>query len=239
MKTKLWSKKSPKEKILRSITFLALLSVSLSVAAWAIAYAQKQDPKSADTTRPKTLRERALERDIEFDMLEGHFDQEYGDLRWLAKHSDAIVLGRLLEGESFFNGDNHISTKYVVDLSRIIKDGTSESILLWQSLGWKAPPQLATPFRFVRPGGTVYVNGHRASMKLKGSEILTLGRSYVLFLHWTGGYYRLAGGMSGAVLIDDNFRAKPLGTNQALKLKNYDKLSFDAFIEEVLKEPAP
>ncbi len=110
---------------------------------------------------------------------------------------------------------------------------------LWQSIGWKAPPPLVTPFRFVRPGGTVYVNGHRASVKLKGSEFLTLGRSYVVFLHWTGGYYRLAGGMSGVILIDDDLRTKALGTNQALKLKKYDELSLDAFIEEVLKEPAP
>lgn len=126
----MWSRKSLKEKILRSITLLTLLGVCLSLAAWAVASARKQDPKSADNTRPKTLREMALERDIESDILEGHFDHEYGDLRWLAKHSDAIVLGRILEGESFFDGENHISTRYVLDLNRIIKDGTPESIAL-------------------------------------------------------------------------------------------------------------
>ncbi len=83
----LWSTKSPREKILRSITLLTLLGIGVSVAAWAVASARRQDPKSAQNSSPKTLRERALERDIEFDMLAGHFDQEYGDLRWLAKHS--------------------------------------------------------------------------------------------------------------------------------------------------------
>lgn len=83
------------------------------------------------------------------------------------------------------------------------------------------------------------MNGHRASKRLKGSELLTLGKNYVLFLQWTGGYYRLAGGMSGVVLVDDELRTKPLGAHQAARLKKYDKLSLDAFIEEVQKEPAP
>lgn len=235
----LWSKKSPKEKILRSITVLTLLSVSLSVAAWAIASAQKQDPKSIDSTRPKTLRERALERDVEFDMREGHFDSQYGDLRWLAKYSDAIVLGRILEEESYFSGDYEITTKYKVDVQRIIKDGTPEAALLAQSLGRQFPAPLTTPLRFTRFGGTVQVNGHRASMRVKGSELLKSGGTYLLFLEWTGGNYRLADGMSGAVLVGDNLQIKPLGTNHSLKRKNYDKLSLDAFIEEVLKEPAP
>jgi hypothetical protein len=238
MKTTLWSKKSPKEKILRSITFLTLLSVALSVAAWAIASAQKQDPKSADTTRSKTLREKALEQDVEIDMREGHFDREYSDLRTLAKHSDAIVVGRLLKEESYFSGDNHITTIYTVDVQQVIKDGTSEAGRLSQSVGNEFPTPLTTPLRFTRFGGAVQLNGHRASVRMKGSELLTSNNTYVLFLQWTGRNYHIAGGMSGAVLVDGNFRTKPLGTNQALKLKSYDKLNLRAFIEEILKEPA-
>lgn len=235
----LWSKKSPKEKILRSITFLTLLSVSLSMAAWAIAFAQKQEPKSIDSTRPKTLREEALERDVEFDLREGHFDQEYGDLRWLAKHSDAIVLGRILEEESYFSGDNNIATRYKVEVHQVIQDLTPEAGRLSQSVGNDFPAPLTTPLRFTRFGGSVQVNGNRATVRVKGSELLTSNKTYVLFLHWTGHNYNLAGGISGAVLIDDAYRTKLLGTKRASELKKYDKLTLNAFIEEVLKEPAP
>jgi len=74
---------------------------------------------------------------------------------------------------------------------------------------------------------------------VKGSELLTSNKTYVLFLQWTGGNYHIAGSMSGAVLIDDDFRIRPLGTKEALKLEKYYKLALDSFIEEVLKEPMP
>jgi hypothetical protein len=230
MKTTLGSKKSPKAKILRS-----LLSVALSVAAWATASAQKQEPKNADTS-PKTLREKVLEQDIEIEMRVGHFDREYDDLRSLAKHSDAIVVGRLLQEDSYFSGDNDVATRYTVDVLQVIKDGTSEAGRVSQSIGDLFPAPLSTPLRFTRYGGTVQVNGHRASVKMKGSELLTSNNTYVLFLQWTGRNYHIAGGMSGAVFVDGNFRTKPLGTNQTLKLKSYDKLSLNAFTEEVLRE---
>ena len=101
------------------------------------------------------------------------------------------------------------------------------------------PAPANDPFGFSRRGGTIHINGHRTSAKLQGSEHLTLGRSYVLFVEWNGGNYRLAGRMSGAVLIDDDFRTKPLGTKWVSELKKYDELSVEAFTEEVLKEPAP
>ncbi len=233
-----FSKKSLKEKLLRSITILTLLIACLAFATCATALGRKQHSEVADKNKPKTLRERALERDIEFDRPEGH-DFEYGDLRLLAEHSDAIVLGRILEEESYFSGDYSITTRYKVDVQRIVKDGTAEAGRLSQSIGMRFPEPLITPLRFTRWGGTVLVNGHRASVRVKGSELLTSNKTYVLFLQWTGGNYHIAGSMSGAVLIDDDFRIRPLGTKEALKLEKYYKLALDSFIEEVLKEPMP
>jgi hypothetical protein len=209
--------------------------------AWTMAYMKgqsgAQQSQNTNNVRARTLRERAHEQDIEFDMREGHFDREYSDLRWLAKHSDAIVLGRILEEESYFSGDNDIATKYKVDVHRIIKDGTSEAAVLSQSLGRKIPEPLTTPLRFSRFGGTVQVNEHRASMRVKGSELLTSDRTYILFLQWTGWNYSIAGGMSGAVLVKDDSSLQALGTNRALQLKKYNQLSLEAFIKEILREP--
>ncbi len=232
----LWLRKSLKEKVLRSITLLTLFSVCVAVAGW-VASARKQDQKGADSGRSKTLREMVLERDVEFDMTEGHFDREYEDLRWLAKHSDAIVLGRILEEESYFSGHNNITTRYKVEIQRVIKDDRPNAGRLSQSLGKNFPAPLTTPLSFTRFGGSVQVNGHRASVRVKGSELLTSNKSYLLFLQWTGHNYHIAGGMSGAVLVQDNLRINPLGTNPSLKRKHYDKLDLEAFIEEVLKEP--
>ncbi|HET6892382.1 MAG TPA: hypothetical protein VFH31_14870 [Pyrinomonadaceae bacterium] len=232
----LWGRKSLKEKILRSITLLTLVGVCLSVAAWVVASARKQEPKNTDNARPKTLRERALAGDVEFDMLEGHFDKEYGDLRWLAKHSDAIVLGRILEEESYFSGDQNITTRYKVEVQRVIKDERPEAGRLSQSLGKSFPAPLTTPLSFTRFGGSVQVNGHRASVRVKGSELLTSNKTYVLFLQWTGHNYHIAGGMSGVVLVQDSLRVNPLGTNPSLKRKHYERLHLEAVIEEVLKE---
>jgi hypothetical protein len=209
-----------RKKALRSLTLLTLLAAAFSVTAWAVSVVQEQvgsqQPQDRSSTKRKTLREIAQEQDIEFDMREGHFDKEYSDLRWLAKHSDAIVLGRILEEETYFSGDNDITTKYKVDVHRIIKDGTSAAALLSQSLGRDVPVPLTTPLRFTRFGGTVHVNGHRASLRVKGSELLTSGKTYILFLQWTGRNYHIAGGISGAVLVEDNHRVKPLGSEKGM-----------------------
>lgn len=140
----LWRKKTLSEKLLRPMTLITLLAVGLSVVTWAAATATSQEPKSDDSTRHKTLRQLALERDLEFDVSDSCGDWEYGDLRWLGKYSDAIVLGRLREEESFFDGENHISTRYVVDLSRIFKDGTSESLPLWRAMSSSFLPKGAS-----------------------------------------------------------------------------------------------
>ena len=81
------------------------------------------------------------------------------------------------------------------------------------------------------------VIGHVVSQRLKGSELLGPGNTYVLFLQWTGSNYHLAGGMSGAVLVNTNFVTLPLGTKEGTKLQKYKGLDLETFIRDVLTEP--
>jgi hypothetical protein len=84
----------------------------------------------------------------------------------------------------------------------------------------------------------VNVNGHRVSTKLKGSELLTAGKDYVLFLEWSPAFnsYLLMGGSSGAFLIQDNSKIKPLGSEKGLL--QHEAKDLEAFIHEVLSAPA-
>ncbi|HYG10940.1 MAG TPA: hypothetical protein VD835_13410 [Pyrinomonadaceae bacterium] len=222
-----------KPRLLRSLTILTLAVVTFGVTTWAVVFVKGQPAQNINDARKKTLRERAQEQDVEFEMREGHHVREYEDLSLLAKHADAIVFGRILEEESYFSSDDYITTSYKVDVQRVIKDGTAEVAAVSHALGRQTHAPLATPLSFTRFGGAVQVNGHRASLKVKGGEHLIAGRTYILFLQWTGWNYHIAGGMSGAVLVEKS-RLRPLGTNRALQLRGYGALDLEAFVRDVL-----
>lgn len=229
-------------RILRSLTIFTFSLFALLLMAWAISLVRAED--TARPNRPltyshqtKTLRQRAEQSDTQEDVRDGHFNREYGNLRWLAKHSDVIVFGKIFQEDSYFSTDNEIQTRYQVEVVRVIKDGTSESISLWQSLGKQAAAPVRTPLFVYRFGGSVRLNGHVASQRLKGSELLGPGNTYVLFLQWTGSNYHLAGGMSGAVLVDKNLVTRPLGTKESTKLQKYNGLDLETFIQDILTEP--
>ena len=117
----------------------------------------------------------------------------------------------------------------------MLKDKTSDLVPTLQLLGeYQMPAPLVTPLKFVREGGAVNVNGHRVSKKLKGSEALRAGQDYALFLHWSREFkaYFLAGGVSGAFLIEDGSRVKPLGADKGLL--RHDGQSLEALVAEVL-----
>ena len=230
-----------RNKRLRPLTILTFSSFAFLLTVWAISLVRAENSRRnkgpASSYQAKTLRQRAEQGDTQEDVREGHFNREYGDLRWLAKHSDVIVLGRIFQEGSYFSTDNEIQTKYQVEVVRVVKDGTSESNSLWRSLGKQAATPLRTPLLVYRFGGSVRLNGHVVSQRLKGSELLGPGNTYVLFLQWTGTNYHLAGGMSGAVLVDNNLRTRPLGTTERTKLQRYNGLDLETFIRNVLTEP--
>ncbi len=235
----LWSRKPLKGKILRSVTILTMLVGGLSVAAWIIASARQPESfqqSQTDKTKRKTLREIGLEREIETEVSGLETNAEYGDLRSLARDATVIVIGRIIDEASSFSGDDHISTSYNLEVQRVLKDKSSDVIPILQLLGDpQVPSPLSTPLKFVREGGVVYVDDHRVSTKLKGSEALKPGKgSYILFLHWSRDFkaYYLAGGASGAILVGTDLRVKLLGSEKGLT--KYNGAHLESVIEELL-----
>jgi hypothetical protein len=229
-------------KALRSLTIFTFSLFAFLLTVWVFALVRAQNSDGGNRTiaysqQTSTLRQKAEQGDTQEDVREGHSNKEYGDLRWLAKHSDVIVFGKVFQQESYFSTDNEIQTRYQVELIRVIKDGTPDSISLWQSLGKQVPAPVRTPLLLYRFGGSVKVNGHTASQRLKGSELLGPGNTYVLFLQWTGSNYHLAGGMSGAVFVDMNLVTRPLGVRERTELQKYNGLDLETFIQHILTAP--
>ncbi|HKS29181.1 MAG TPA: hypothetical protein VJS44_15240 [Pyrinomonadaceae bacterium] len=181
----------------------------------------------------KTLRELGQERDVETAIPGQELENEYSDLGALVKSAQVIVVGRINDEESSFSGDDHIVTTYTVDVQRVLKDTTSQAVLRPQDA---RPLPVTSSLKFLRSGGTVTVNGHRVSMKLRGGEMLKPGKDYVLFLWWSPNFesYRLLAGSSGAFLVKENLRVQPLGYKKPLQEKTND-IDLEALINEVLK----
>jgi hypothetical protein len=227
-----------KNKILRSVTLLTLTGLVLSLTAWAISSVPQRDAQAAQSggSKPKTLRELVRERDVEVDAPEGENNLEYDDLSRLARHAEAIVVGRITEEKSFFDGDDYIVTNYQLDVQRVLKHTRLNGPL---GVGQEPPAPLVTPLKLARMGGVVQVNGRRASQKLKGSEPLKTGRDFLLFLWWSPAYkaYTLAGGVSGAFLIDGEQRLRPLGLKPGMRA--YDGGVLQVTIDQVLENKPP
>jgi hypothetical protein len=229
------------KKILRTITILTLIAAVFSVTAWVISLVQAhpgklQTPAASSENRKRTLREVAQERDVET-TADPEGEAEHTDLRALAESSRAIVLGRITKAESsFIESGEFIVTTYTLDVRRVFKDTTSEGA--WRLLPEGVPPApLATPLKFVRWGGVVEVNGHRASLKMKGYELLKEGRDYIFFLNWSSFIkaYDLAGGISGVVRVEDDLRVTPLASSEKVKRK-HGGADLETFINEILNE---
>ena len=222
-----------KNKIIRSLTFLTLAGIILSLTAWAIASSRHQNSAAtqADSPRRKSLHEIAQARDVEIDVPELENMIEYEDIRILAKHAQAIVIAQLTDEESAFDGGDHILTSYRLNVQSVLKPTELNAPL---GVGDESPAPLVTPVKLVRPGGVVMVGGHRANSKLKGSEPLKPGGRFLLFLWWSPSYkaYTLAGGVSGAFLIGPDQHLKPLGSKAGIR--KYDGDHLQAVLDEVL-----
>jgi hypothetical protein len=184
-----------------------------------------------ENRKRKTLREVGKEREVEKLVPNLEHNKEYNNLASLATNSTAIVVARITKEVSSFDSDDYINTTYTLDVQRVLKDITSTTPL---GPNDARPLPLTSPLKIVRAGGVVYVNGHRVSEKLKGSELLTSGKRFVLFLRWSPAFksYHLMGGASGAFLVQDDQQIKPLGSE--LKLRD-GSLDLETFIVEVMK----
>lgn len=231
-----------KKKFLRSVTILTLTAMMFSVSAWTLLLARQSENHQTgqDKTgkKSKKLRDVAAEGDVEIANGEGEADMEFtGDLPALAKGANAIVIGRITGEEASFVGDNSIVTHLTVDVQRVLKEteltvlGVPMSVL--GDVG--TPPPLMTPLKVVRSGGVMHVNGHRASVKIKGDDLVTTGKDYVLFLSWSRAFksFYLIGGVSGAVLVE-NSRVKPMTSGGEMK-RLYNNADLETFIGDVLR----
>src|SRR5205807_4194424 len=211
-------------KVVRSLIGLTLISVI--AAGLAVSRGLRQGTATSPNSgqdKPKKLREIAMERDVEVPGLEENSEYfEYSDLKEMAKDAKAIVYGKIIETSFYFDDSGlpfeHgriIMTQYTVEVLRVLKDRTGEIALPPD----KAPAPLATPLKIKRSGGVVYVNGHRASMKEKGSEAMNTGNEYVFFLFWGSAYktYSLAGNISGVVVVNYDSSLQSLASSEKMR----------------------
>lgn len=214
-----------RRRVLRLLTILILSAAALSATAWSSAIFNNQQGnqqvKEVDDLwingRLKTLRERAQERDVEIVLHDPEIG-EFDSLPMMAGRSSAIVVGRINGEEAEFSKrGTSIVTTYTVDVHHVLK----------------ANMPLTSPLTFTRTGGVVQVNGHRASYKVEGFDLIKPGKNYVLFLQWIPyreGYI-LTGGMSSVFIVKGNSRVKSLATGESSQLKlRYDGTDLEALI---------
>jgi hypothetical protein len=191
-----------------------------------------------DKVRPKSLKERALERDVEVEST-AESDTAAANLPALTSGSSAIVVGKIKDAKSFFDESGHplleygdiITTEYNIEVLRVLKNTTLERM---PPAGILGPAPVTTPLKIARNGGVVQVNGHKAAVKLKGYEQLVPGREYVFFLNWSPDYkaYVLSYGISGAVAVDEKKSLRPLADNEELR-SSFGKLNLDTLAAEI------
>jgi hypothetical protein len=191
-----------------------------------------------DKARPKSLKERALERDVEVEST-AESDLAAANLPALTSGSSAIVVGKIKDAKSFFDESGHplleygdiITTEYDVEVLRVLKNTTLERM---PPAGILGPAPVTTPLKIARNGGVVQVNGHKAAVKIKGYEALVPGREYVFFLNWSPDYkaYVFSYGLSGAVAVDAKRSLRPLADNEELR-SSFSKLNLDTLAAEI------
>jgi hypothetical protein len=208
----------------RSITAFIGLAAVIAVLTVSTVYLQgsAQSP-SAKKERPKKLREIAMERDVEVEGVDGSHHLTYVTMESIKQDASAIVYGRIINSRSFFDpsgapieqGEN-ITTEYTVEVLRVLRDRTWETM---PNPGRPAPEPLTTPLTIARNGGVVLVNGHRASVKVKGYEALSPGKYYVFFLFWSSNYkaYVLAHGIFSVVMVNEDSSLEPLASSKEMQ----------------------
>ena|SRR5436190_462097 len=216
------------QKVTRPLTIITLVGVLFSITVLSASLLNKPLNKSqgqASQSIPqdgpsKTLRDVAQERDVEIDSTTCL--GEFSDLASLTKASSTIVVARIIDAQSFFSKDGgDISTKYTLDIDRILK----------------AEGPISAPFEFIGFGGIVEVNGHRAIYKKKGFDQLIKGKRHVFFLQWRPQdniYILSGGGVSGVFTVDDNSNVQSLASDSKSELyMRHSGINLESFLQKV------
>lgn len=203
-----------------------LIGVALiSVIAAGVAVSQQGTATSSKSgqDRPKKLKERAMERDVEVEGVDGSHHLTYVTLENIKKSASAIVYGRIINTHSYWEDSGapieqgeDITTEYSVEVLRVMRDTTRDTT---SHPVKSTPAQLVTPLRIARNGGVVDVNGHRASVKVKGYESLKPGKQYVFFLFWSSDYkaYVLGHGIYSVIMVNDDSSLQPLASLEKIQ----------------------
>jgi len=210
-----------RKKVVQAVTLFSVVVAVLSAGVLATSQQQRGPAELFDRGRPKTLKERAEERDVEVSG-EGTCRPEYTSLDEMTKEARAIIYGRIIDSKSFWDESSPpeygeaITTEYAVAVYRVLRDVKRSDP---DDPTQPAPAPLTTPLTIARNGGVVEVNGHRASVKVKAYDALVPGRDYVFFLFWSRHYkaYTLAGEISGAVLVNGDRSLKPLASSKEIR----------------------
>lgn len=242
--------------LLRSLTLgaavCALIFLSI-VSARTISYVKTSDSSPTqsytptpltqvssgqDKVRLKSLKERALERDVEVEST-SESDVAAATLPVLIKGSSAIIVGKIKNAKSFFDESGHptleygdiITTEYDIEVLRVLKNTTLERM---PPAGMLGPAPVTTPLKIARNGGVVQVNGHKAAVKIKGYEALVPGREYVFFVNWSPDYkaYIFSYGIFSAVAIDEKKSLRPLANDEELR-SIFSKLNLETLAAEI------
>ena len=229
-----------------ALTFLSVVSVRAIRKSYAEPTRAQNAPTSSSTqvsldqdkVRPKSLKQRAHERDVEVEST-AESDLAAATLPVLAKGSSAIIVGKIKNAKSFFDESGNstleygdiITTEYDIEVLRVLKNTTLERM---PPTGMLGPAPVITPVKIARNGGVVQVNGHKAAVNVKGYEALVPGREYVFFLNWSPDYkaYVFSYGIFSAIAVDEKKSLKPLANNEEFR-SSFSKLNLDTLAAEI------
>ena len=225
------------KKLAIPMAWLALLAIGFYVAMFWGPVMSQQGSLKREQAKPQKLKEIAIKRNVEVEVSSGC---DFADISLdeLMQSSRAIVYGKIIDSRSYFDesGDLRdagevITTEYTVEVMQVVRDRTLESM----PPPHKSPPApLVTPLRIARNGGVVVVNGHKASVKVRGYEDLSAGNSYLFFLNWSPSYkaYTLTACLFGAVVVDEHFSLKSLGSSKKLERELRD-LNLKSLLKQI------
>ncbi len=115
-----------RKKAVHAVTLFSVVVALLSAGVLATSQ-QQQGRAGSERVKPKTLKERAEERDVEVSG-EGTCRPEYTSLDEMTKEARAIIYGRIIDSKSFWDessppeyGEN-ITTEYAVAVYRVLRD---------------------------------------------------------------------------------------------------------------------
>lgn len=218
------------------LSFFILFSFVVSTTVYSSINKSNAQEAKGISKEMKSLREVAQERDVEESVRSSEFDWER-DLDAVAQSSEVVILGKISDIKTSFDGDNWLRTDYTVDVQSILQPFTSKIPMELYALPGIS---FGNSLKMSRSGGSTIVNGHKVTQKNSGQEDLVKGKTYVFFLDWSPAYeaYAPVGGISGIVLVTDDLTVKPLASESKSKKANfkYNDVNLNLFIEQVLKK---